>query len=122
MTRIDFHGIAVGYIRLDISGDSEEQHKVAIRELAAKWRYRIAWILLLDEYTDDPVDVLLQTVTKYTADAVFVPSARHFEGCMVPEILVDRCNVVTVADKQTYARPLSPSEFRSSTPPMKEMK
>ncbi|MFI8977417.1 hypothetical protein ACIGO9_31375 [Nocardia asteroides] len=31
--------------------------------------------LLVDEYTDEPVEVLLRTVAVYTADAVFVPHA-----------------------------------------------
>lgn len=114
---------ALGYLRLDVSVTADEQHRAAIKHLASKWQYTILWIMLADEYTENPVDVLLNSVRLYRAVAVFVPSARHFEGCTIPTKLVAECNVITVADKQTYARPsLSPQEIRSVTQRLKEMK
>ncbi len=107
---------ALGFLRLDVSVSADEQHRAAIKQLASEWDYTILWILMADEFTENPVDVLINSVRLYRAEAVFVPSARHFEGSTIPIDLRTECSVITVADKQTYARPSSsPSEIRSVT-------
>ncbi|MEV6219873.1 hypothetical protein [Nocardia sp. NPDC051833] len=114
--------VAIGYLRLDVSGDSEFIHRDAIEELAAKWGYDLVRTEEADEFSVFPVAVLINAARLDRAVAVFVPSARHFEGCTVPDDLLAVCSVVTVADKQTYARrPPSPSEIRSVTQQEKEM-
>lgn len=114
--------VAVGYLRLDVSGDSEFIHRAAIEDLAERWGYDLVRVEEADEFSDFPVDMLINSARLDRAVAVFVPSARHFEGCTVPDDLLAVCSVVTVADKQTYARRSSPSEIRSVTQQVKEMK
>jgi len=114
---------ALGFLRLDVSVSDDERHRAAIKKLASDWGYTVLWIMIADEFTENPVDVLINSVRLYRAEAVFVPSARHFERATVPADLRAECNVITVADKQTYERQFpSPSEIRSPTQRLKEMK
>ncbi|TDP29855.1 hypothetical protein [Nocardia ignorata] len=120
---IVLEGIAIGYLRTDVSGDSFDLHKAAIEHLAKRWGYDVKEIVLADEHTPEPIEYLKAIARVSKADAVFTLSARHFDGCTVPADLIAVCDVVTVADKQTFARQIpSPFEFRSVTPPNKETK
>lgn len=101
---------AIGFLRLDISGPGADLHRAGIRRLANRWGYHLHEVVLADEDTEHPVDELIGVARLYLAEAVFVPTARHFDGCTIPDELVAVANVVTVADKRTYARQLSPSE------------
>ncbi|MEV0079011.1 hypothetical protein AB0H58_21630 [Nocardia neocaledoniensis] len=102
--RFNGDAVAIGYIRLDVPGEPEDAHRAAIRDLAENWNYVVPRILQVDEFTAAPIQLLLNTIRTYRADAVFVPSARHFDKSAVPDEVLAACDVVTVADKQTYER------------------
>lgn len=116
-------GIAIGYLRTDVSGDSFELHQAAIEHLAKRWGYDVKEIVLADERTREPIEYLKAIARISKADAVFTLSARHFDGCTVPADLIAICDVVTVADKQTFARQIPlPFGAQSVNPPNKETK
>ncbi|MEV0684816.1 hypothetical protein AB0I35_13225 [Nocardia sp. NPDC050378] len=116
-------GIAIGYLRVDVSGDSFDLHKAAIAHLAKRWGYDLKEIVSANEHTAEPIEYLTAITRLSKADAVFTLSARHFEGCTVPADLIAVCDVITVADKQTFARQIpSPFGTRGFTPPNKETK
>ncbi|WP_245663208.1 hypothetical protein [Nocardia inohanensis] len=54
--------------------------------------------------TDRPVHRLRVAVSRTNAEAVFTPSAAHFDGGTVPADLVRVADVVTVDTEETYAR------------------
>ncbi|MFE6923481.1 hypothetical protein ACFVAV_20825 [Nocardia sp. NPDC057663] len=108
--RLELEGVAVGYLRMDVSGDARQRDQAAIRHLAYRWGYFVAWILLVDETASDPMTALVTAVGRYRADAVFAPSAKHFDGCKIPDSIVTACDVVTVDDRRTTSRRL-PSPF-----------
>ncbi|MGW5452634.1 hypothetical protein [Nocardia sp. NPDC003979] len=116
-------GIAIGYLRADVSGDSFDLHKAAIERLARQWGYALKEIVPADEHTAEPIEYLKAIARVSKADAVFTLSARHFVGCTVPADLIAVCDVITVADKQTFARQIpSPFGARSGTTLHKETK
>jgi hypothetical protein len=97
---------AIGYLRSDVSGISQQWHETQIRSLAKRFGYDLSRIVVFNERTDDPVQRLLNVVTNTEAEAVFAPSEDHFGG-PVPLSLVNVCDVVTVDDEHTRSRDLA---------------
>lgn len=94
---------AVGYLRSDVSGGTQELDRAANKVLAERYGYEVVRTVVHSEYTDDPVRRLINTVTKLGVEAVFVPSLAHFGG-QLPERLVRIADLNTVAPECTYAR------------------
>ncbi|MBP2188805.1 hypothetical protein [Nocardia goodfellowii] len=61
--------------------------------------------------TDSALSRLIGVVRQSTAEAVFVPSAAHFEGTEISAELVRVCDVITVSPEATYARTLAAGIF-----------
>ncbi|GAB2454413.1 hypothetical protein [Nocardia tengchongensis] len=95
---------AIGYLRQDISGTREEWDKARIRKLATRYGYDLCKILAVSPATDRPIHRLHVMLTRIEADAVFVPSAAHFDGGTIPSEVVQVADVVTVDDERTVAR------------------
>ncbi|GAB2520849.1 hypothetical protein [Nocardia heshunensis] len=96
---------ALGYLRTDVSGVSQLWDETEIRRLAARYGYDLAEIVVYDPAGGRPPLARLKAqATRLDAEAVFVPSLAHFDGCDVPGPLVQRLDVVTVHPESTYSR------------------
>ncbi|WP_460723648.1 hypothetical protein [Nocardia heshunensis] len=96
---------ALGYLRTDVSGVSQQWDESEIRRLAARYGYDLAEIVVYDPCSGRPPFARLKTqATRLDAEAVFVPSLEHFENGDVPSLLVRRLDVVTVHPESTYSR------------------
>ncbi|MFD3594357.1 hypothetical protein ACFWU5_16660 [Nocardia sp. NPDC058640] len=109
---------AIGYLRSDVSGRTEEWDRAAIKALAARYGYTLVKFVTYSEHTDDPIQRLINVVRRYMAEAVFAPSLAHFSD-EVPDRLVCIADVNLVAPECTYAQSYALPE--ASPPPMKEM-
>lgn len=96
--------IAIGYLRRDVSGTRQDWDETRIRSLAARFGYDLCKTLAFDSGTDRPVHRIKVAVSRTRAEAVFVPSADHFDGGEVPGELVQAADVVTVDTEETFAR------------------
>ncbi|MFI1918851.1 hypothetical protein [Nocardia sp. NPDC020380] len=62
-------------------------------------------MIVIDGRTGKPLLAGLKaTITRIKAEAVFVPSAKHFEGDTVPGDLRQVVDVITVSPENTYTR------------------
>lgn len=95
---------AIGYLRQEISGTRQERDQAQIRSLASRFGYDLVRILAFGPDIDRPIHRLRVAVSRTGAEAVFTPSAEHFEGGDVPADLVLVADVITVNDEHTYAR------------------
>lgn len=95
---------AIGYLNPEISGVRDEWDKAQIRRLATKLGYDLGKILAFGPDIDQPIHRVRVTVSRTRAEAVFTPSAAHFEGGEIPADLVQVADVITVNDEHTYAR------------------
>lgn len=94
---------ALGYVRKDVSGVRQRWDEQQIRSLAGRFGYFLHKTVVFGSYIDDPVGELMCVVERTEAEALFVPSLEHFDGC-VPRALVSVADVVTVVPRYTYAR------------------
>lgn len=94
---------ALGYLRKDKSGVRQRWDEEQIRSLADRFGYFLHKTVVFGLAVDDPVGELVCVVERADAEAVFVPSLEHFDGC-VPRALVSVADVVTVVPRYTYAR------------------
>ena len=94
---------AIGYLRRDVSGISQEWDEIQVRSIAKRLGYDLAKTVVFGCETDHPGRRLLNVVRTIDADVVIVPSAEHFGGA-IPDLLVQACDVVTVSPENTYAR------------------
>lgn len=100
---------ALGYLRTDVSGVSQQWDESEIRRLAARYGYDLAEIVVYDPISDRPPFARLKAqATRLDAEAVFVPSLEHFEEGEAPGSLVQRMDVVTVHPESTYSRRVLP--------------
>ncbi|MFE3190522.1 hypothetical protein ACFXHA_16015 [Nocardia sp. NPDC059240] len=100
---------ALGYLRTDVSGVSQQWDESEIRRLAARYGYDLAEIVLYDPVSGRPPFARLKAqATRLDAEAVFVPSLSHFEDGQAPCSLVQRLDVVTVHPESTYSRRVPP--------------
>ncbi|GAB2539455.1 hypothetical protein [Nocardia heshunensis] len=100
---------ALGYVRTDVSGVSQQWDETEIRRLAARYGYDFADMVLYDPASGRPPLARLKAqATRLNAEAVFVPSLEHFEEGEVPGALVQKLDVVTVHPESTYARRAMP--------------
>lgn len=96
---------AVGYLRTDVSGVQQRWDEEQMRALARKHGYDFSGITVYDPATGQPpLSLLRRRRTQLDAEAVYVPSADHFEDGIIPEDLVQACDVITVHPEYTYAR------------------
>ncbi|MFD0364875.1 hypothetical protein ACFQZZ_25845 [Nocardia sp. GCM10030253] len=94
---------AVGYLRRDVSGISQDWNEIQIRSVAQRLGYDLAKTVVFGRETDDPEGRLLNVIRAMDVDAVIVPNAVHLGGA-IPDALVQECDVVTVSPENTYAR------------------
>ncbi|WP_245568597.1 hypothetical protein [Nocardia concava] len=100
---------ALGYLRTDVSGVSQQWDESEIRRLAARYGYDLAEIVVYDPASGRPPFARLKAqATRLDAEAVFVPSLEHFEEGEAPGSLVQRLDVVTVHPESTYSRRVLP--------------
>ncbi|WP_405487874.1 hypothetical protein [Nocardia sp. NBC_00511] len=94
--------IAVGYLRRDISGVRQQWDEYRLRGLAARFGYNLTKIIVFGRNGLQPK--LLEAIATAEAEAVFVPSATHFDDGEVPTRLVQIIDVITVDTEETHAR------------------
>ncbi|MEV6072024.1 hypothetical protein AB0L82_36260 [Nocardia sp. NPDC052001] len=100
---------AVGYLRTDISGMARLWDQTQIRRLATRLGYDFADLVIFDpRFGRPPLARLKAQVTRLDAEAVIVPSPKHFPGGEVPATLVQQLDVITVDPEETYARRAMP--------------
>lgn len=100
-----FRPTAVGYLRSDVSGIRQAWDEQQIRSRAQRLGYDFAKLVVVDARSGRHlVAALKATITRLDAEAVIVPSARHFEGAAVPDDLVKVADVITVEPEETHAR------------------
>ncbi|MRH86057.1 hypothetical protein GFY24_01010 [Nocardia sp. SYP-A9097] len=100
---------AIGYLRSDVSGQRMEWDQIQIRSVARRLGYTLSKTLVLNSYTENPLQKVIEAVTSRGAEAVIVPGVEHFGGG-VPEELVAVVDVVTISPEQTYARWIIPPD------------
>lgn len=95
----------VGYQRTDVSGVALLWDQAQIRKLADLLGYDFADMIVYDpKFGRPPLARLKAQATRLDAEAVIVPSPKHFEGGEVPGTLVRQLDVITVNPEETYAR------------------
>ncbi|MFI1913630.1 hypothetical protein [Nocardia sp. NPDC020380] len=106
-----FRPTAVGYVRSDISGARQAWDEERIRSRAKRLGYDFAKIVVADARSGGQAQGggallagLKSTLRRLDAEAVIVPSAKHFAGEQVPSDLVQLVDVITVEPEETYAR------------------
>ncbi|WP_433683207.1 hypothetical protein [Nocardia sp. CA-119907] len=100
---------AIGYLRKDISGVSQDWDEIQIRSRAKRLGYDLAKTVTFTAETDDPEGRLVNVVQALDVDAVIAPGLEHFGG-RVPQRLVRQCELNTVNPEATYA-PHAPLQF-----------
>ncbi|MFC9966356.1 hypothetical protein ACFVH4_19175 [Nocardia ignorata] len=96
---------AIGYLRSDVSGVNKDWHQIQIRTLAQRLGYELTKTVEFSANTADPLDRLIETVTRERPDAVVTPSAEHLGGD-IPKGLVAIADVITVLPQETHSRTL----------------
>lgn len=100
-----FRPTAVGYLRSDVSGLRQAWDEDQIRKRAQRLGYDFAKLVIADARSGRHLLAGLKTITtRLDAEAIIVPSARHFDGATVPDDLVQVADVITVDPEETYAR------------------
>lgn len=94
---------ALGYLRRDVSGLSQNWDEIQIRSAAKRLGYDLAKTVVFDQKTDHPASRLLNIARQLDVDAVIVPKVEHLNGD-VPGDLVRACDVITMNPENTYAR------------------
>ncbi|MFB7718415.1 hypothetical protein [Nocardia sp. NPDC056100] len=108
--RMTYRPTAVGYLRTDVSGMARLWDQTQIRRLATRLGYDFADLVIFDPQFDRPPLARLKAqATRLDAEAVIVPSSKHFPGGEVPDTLVRQLDVITVDPEETYARRAMPS-------------
>ncbi|MEC3916901.1 hypothetical protein [Nocardia sp. CDC160] len=103
-----YKATALGYLRTDVSGISQQWDESEIRRLATRYGYDFAGMVIYDPNSGRPPLARLKAqATRLDAEAVFVPSLEHFEG-EAPGSLVQKLDVVTIHPEETYARRAMP--------------
>ncbi|MEV0297178.1 recombinase family protein [Nocardia sp. NPDC050710] len=94
---------AIGYLRKDVSGISQEWDEIQIRSRAQRLGYDLAKIVVFGPHTDRPLMRLMNVARTVDVDAVIVPSLAHF-GDQVPAELVRLYELNTVTPQNTYTQ------------------
>jgi hypothetical protein len=97
---------AIGYLRRDVSGGAQAWHETQMRSLAKRLGYDFAKTVVFGASTGDPIGRLRMAVQygDVEIEAVIVPGEDHFEGGVVPDSLIQLCDVITVTPQETYSR------------------
>ncbi|MEV6770271.1 hypothetical protein AB0N05_16775 [Nocardia sp. NPDC051030] len=104
-----YRATALGYLRTDVSGISQQWDESEIRRLATRYGYDFADMVIYDPNSGRPPLARLKAqATRLDAEAVFVPSLEHFEEGEAPGSLVKKLDVVTIHPEETYARRAMP--------------
>ncbi|MEC3919300.1 hypothetical protein [Nocardia sp. CDC160] len=96
--------MAIGYLRTDVSGHSQQWDETRMRSLAARLGYNLRKTVAFSEHTHEPIQRLVNVVRNLGAEAVIVPGPQHFDRHEVPPELVQVADVITVDPETTYAR------------------
>ncbi|WP_342801242.1 hypothetical protein [Nocardia sp. No.11] len=107
--------ISAANLRSDLSGAAQNWDEIRIRSLAKRHGYDLAKTIVFAARTADPLTGLITIVRRINAEAVFVPHRRHL-GAEMPPTLVRTCDVITVNDESTYARPYFAVQDRMFAP------
>lgn len=107
--------IALGYLRSDITGRSQNWDETRIRSLAKRYGYDLAKTIVFTAQTTDSITRLIDLTRQVNAEAIFVPHRLHL-GSAVPPTLVEACDVIIVDDESTYARTYFHGHQRSVKP------
>lgn len=94
---------ALGYLRKDVSGVSQDWDEAQMRSLAKRLGYELCKTVTFGAGTDAPVDRLVDVVRNFGVDAVITPNLHHF-GNAVPNELVEVCDLITMTPQETYSR------------------
>ncbi|WP_406277473.1 hypothetical protein OH799_08300 [Nocardia sp. NBC_00881] len=94
---------ALGYLRKDVSGVSQDWDEAQMRSLAKRLGYELTKTLTFGATTDEPVGRLIDVARHCDVDAVISPSLHHFDDA-VPDELVEVCDLITVTPEQTFSR------------------
>lgn len=100
---------AIGYLRSDVSGQRLEWDQIQIRSVARRLGYTLSKTLVLNPYTENPVQKVIDAVASRGAEAVITPGVEHFGG-MVPTELVAVADVITTSPEETHARWIIPPD------------
>ncbi len=96
--------IAIGYLRRDISGISQNWHEIQIRSLAQRLGYTLSKTIVFGTRTDDPVTQLITAARNAAARAVITPCLRHFSSHLPTELIAE-FDLITITPHHTYTRP-----------------
>ncbi|WP_227982144.1 hypothetical protein [Nocardia spumae] len=106
--------VALGFLRKDVSRQRQRWDETQVRHVARRLGYELSKTITFSHLTRDPVRQLLDTVVRFDADAVVVPSVEHFADHIIPAELVAITDVITVAPEHIYAHwqewEMSPAE------------
>lgn len=95
----------LGYLRTDVSGVAQLWDESRIRQVAARYGYDFAGMIVYDpKFGRPPLARLRAQATRLDAEAVIVPGPEHFENGEVPGALVRQVDVITVTPEATHAR------------------
>ncbi|MFJ9370128.1 hypothetical protein ACIRRA_37700 [Nocardia sp. NPDC101769] len=94
---------AIGFLRRDVSGMRQDWDETQIRSLAARSGYDLCKVVAFGPTTDSPMQRLRTVAIRTGAEAIFVPSLRHFGGAMVP-VEISEIADVTAADTEEKVR------------------
>ncbi|WP_036528483.1 hypothetical protein [Nocardia sp. CNY236] len=100
---------ALGYLRRDISGETQRWHEAQIRICAKQLGYELTKTIVFHARTRSPITGLITAVQAAGAEAVIAPTPWHF-GAQIPGDLVQVTDVITASPRHTYSRRL-PNPF-----------
>ncbi|WP_067690329.1 hypothetical protein [Nocardia jejuensis] len=95
---------AIGYLRHDLSGIHQNADEIAIRSLAARLGYDLCKTVVFGPETDRRTLRLHTVVSRVRAQAIVVPSIRHFDADDVPEMIMRAVTVIAVDTGHTHER------------------
>ncbi len=95
---------AIGFLRREVSGAHQPRDEIRIRALAERLGYHLRTIVTSTSAGNDLGLHLRNIAETHRVDAVVVPSVAHFDGAVVPSMVVRIADVITVEPECTYAR------------------
>ncbi|WP_028479541.1 hypothetical protein [Nocardia sp. CNY236] len=94
---------AIGYLRRDISGISQNWHETQIRSLAQRLGYTLSKTIVFGPRTHDPIARLITAARNAAARAVITPCLWHFSSHLPAELIAE-CDLITITPHHTYTR------------------
>ncbi|MEV5650948.1 hypothetical protein AB0L57_22080 [Nocardia sp. NPDC052254] len=107
--------VALGFLRKDVSRQRQRWDEAQLRHVARSLGYDLSRTITFSQLTRDPMRQLLDTVVRFDADAVVVPSVDHFTDHIVPAALIEITDVITVAPEHIYTQSTTTELSRRAT-------